>query len=76
MNKIRIDFENCYGIRKMVHEFDTSDGCAFLIYAPNGSMKSSFARVFSDISKGQTPKDAIFLSARLRSLLRMKRIQK
>jgi hypothetical protein len=44
----------------MVHEFDTSDGCAFLIYAPNGSMKSSFARVFSDISKGQTPKDAIF----------------
>lgn len=60
MNKVKIDFGNCYGIRRMVHEFDTLGGFAFLVYAPNGSMKTSFARVFQDISKGQNPKDVYF----------------
>jgi hypothetical protein len=60
MEKISVDFENCYGIKALKHEFDTSQGRAFLIYAPNGSMKTSFAKVFADISQGEKPSDMIF----------------
>ncbi|RJQ77321.1 MAG: hypothetical protein C4519_13710 [Desulfobacteraceae bacterium] len=60
MRKIKINFKNCYGIRELVHEFDTSRGQAFLVYAPNGAMKTSFARVFADVARGQRPRDAIF----------------
>ena len=60
MDKISVDFENCYGIKALKHEFDTSDGLAFLIYAPNGAMKTSFAKVFADISQGKKPSDLIF----------------
>jgi hypothetical protein len=60
MARIKIDFKNCYGIRELAHEFDTSDGQAFLVYAPNGAMKTSFARVFADVAGGNKPKDSIF----------------
>lgn len=55
-------FENCYGIK----EFDMGTGINFgnsnkaLIYAPNGVMKTSFAKVFEDLSKGESSKDRIF----------------
>lgn len=60
MKTISVNFENCYGIKSLVHNFDTSNGRVFLLYAPNGSMKTSFARVFADISQGVTPSDVIF----------------
>ena len=55
-------FENCYGIK----EFDMGTGINFsqsnkaIIYAPNGVMKTSFAKVFEDLSKGEPSKDRIF----------------
>lgn len=58
-------FENCYGIK----EFDLGSGIKFsdsnkaLIYAPNGVMKTSFTKVFEDLSKGTAPKDRIFSSS-------------
>jgi hypothetical protein len=51
MNKLDIRLENCYGIGKLLHSFDFSKSNSYLIYAPNGTMKSSFSRTFSDISK-------------------------
>lgn len=60
MKKIIIDFKNCYGIKSLQHEFDTTNGQAFIIYAPNGSMKTSFTKVFEDISMGLKPSDRIF----------------
>ena len=60
MNKVSVDFENCYGIKALNYQFDTTNGRAFLIYAPNGSMKTSFAKVFRDVSRGQNPSDMIF----------------
>ncbi len=60
VNEIKVNFKNCYGIRNMEHLFNLSEGNVFLIYAPNGSMKTSFAKTFDDISKEQLPKDAIF----------------
>ena len=51
MDKLTIDFENCFGIGKLNNEFDFTKSKTFLIYAPNGTMKTSFAKTFDLISK-------------------------
>jgi len=61
MDKISVDFRNCYGIDRLVNEFDfSSNKRTQLIYAPNGVMKTSFANVFDDYSKGVESKDLIY----------------
>jgi hypothetical protein len=62
MKKITVDLENCYGIKKLKHEFDFSKKSAFAIYAPNGIMKSSLAQTFKDIADGAQSGDRIFPS--------------
>ena len=57
MNKINVEFENCFGINSLKHTFDFSNKNACEIYAPNGTMKTSFAKTF--ISKAEEPKDLI-----------------
>jgi hypothetical protein len=42
MSNISINFENCYGISKINHLFDFNEKKVFSIYAPNGTMKTSF----------------------------------
>lgn len=64
MNQLSINFENCYGIKKLECTFDlainkNSNG-VYAIYAPNGFMKTSFSRTFSDIADGTESKDLIF----------------
>jgi energy-coupling factor transporter ATP-binding protein EcfA2 len=51
MKKLHINLENCYGIGKLNHCFDFTDNHCYLVYAPNGTMKSSLAKTFNDISK-------------------------
>ena len=60
MKKLKIHLENCYGIKKLEHEFDFEKSKVQLIYAPNGAMKSSFAKTFDDISKNTGSTDRIF----------------
>lgn len=60
MSELSISIENCYGIKKLTKNFDFSEGNTHIIYAPNGSMKSSLAKVFKDIKEGSTPSDRIF----------------
>ena len=60
MNKLKLKFNNCYGIRELEHEFDFNDTRGFSIYAPNGFMKTSFSKSFSDLSKGKDSSDIIF----------------
>jgi hypothetical protein len=60
MDKLTVDLENCYGIRKLQHEFNFQDGTAFAIYASNGSMKTSFADTFNDLVSGKKPVDRYF----------------
>lgn len=60
MEKIILNFENCYGIKKFEKEFDFSLSRTFAIYAPNGAMKTSFAKTFQDLAKGVESKDLIF----------------
>jgi hypothetical protein len=62
MSQVGIDLQYCYGIRKLVHQFDFSKCSAYAIYAPNGSMKSSLAQTFKDMADGKPPTDRIFPS--------------
>ena len=58
IQKVKINFEHCYGIRKLCSDFDFSKSNMHmqLIYAPNGTMKTSFAKTFKDMSdpRGKT----------------------
>ena len=51
MNSLKVNLKNCFGIQSLEHEFDFSSNACVLIYAPNGVMKSSFAKTFNCISK-------------------------
>jgi hypothetical protein len=59
MNNLKLSLENCYGINKLDCDFDFSKGKSFVIYAPNGVMKTSFANTFIDLSKGERPKERL-----------------
>ena len=60
MNRVSINLENCYGIKKLQYTFDFSQGPVYAIYAPNGVMKSSLMQTFRAISEGGKPEDRIF----------------
>src|SRR3989338_1061359 len=59
MKKLKVELENCYGIKKLEHEFDFSKCKTFVIYAPNGVMKTSFAKTINDIANSKKPCDQI-----------------
>lgn len=60
MNKIKFDLEYCHGINKLGHEFNFTKNNSSLIYAPNGTMKTSFTKTLLDLKKGIDSKDNIF----------------
>lgn len=64
MKNVEVSLQHCYGIESLSRKFElrSSSGVntPYAIYAPNGTMKSSFARTFRDISKGSKPVDRIF----------------
>jgi hypothetical protein len=60
LEKLNIELENCYGIKKLKYQIDFSDQKVYAIYAPNGSMKSSLAQTFKDITDGYLSRDRIF----------------
>ncbi|TQI71096.1 hypothetical protein JM79_2022 [Gramella sp. Hel_I_59] len=65
MKKLNIQFENCFGIGKLHHQFDFEKSNTHLVYAPNGTMKTSFAKTFELISKDDPrnkPCDRIYKS--------------
>lgn len=59
MVKLTLKFENCYGIKKLEHEFDFSNFKTAAIYAGNGIMKTSFAKTFNDLATKKTPCDQL-----------------
>ena len=60
MKTLKIDLENCYGIKKLQAQLDFSRHKAYAIYAPNGAMKTSLAQTFKDIAGAIASKDRIF----------------
>ncbi|MCK5633366.1 hypothetical protein KAH94_06430, partial [bacterium] len=70
MEKVTVDFENCYGIKKMEHSFDfTSTKRTFAIYSPNGVMKTSFSKTFKDISNNKDSQDLIFQNRKTKRIV-------
>jgi hypothetical protein len=59
MKKVSICLENCYGIGKLVYEFDFSQANAYSVYAPNGFMKTSLSKTFLDLSRNNDSSDLI-----------------
>lgn len=64
MEQLSISLKNCYGIKSFDHIFDFSfvhkdktRERAYAIYAPNGSMKTSFSKTFIDLSNGNKPRE-------------------
>ena len=57
MQKLRVNFKNCYGIQNLEYEFNFGNegpgNNAFAIYAPNGLMKTSFTKTFEKLSRGE-----------------------
>lgn len=60
MQKLNINLKYCYGIKALQHVFNFKESTSCVIYAPNGVMKTSFAKTFQDISLGEAPVDRIF----------------
>jgi hypothetical protein len=67
MNILEIKLQNCFGIGKLDHKFEFGQlgTNSFLIYAPNGTMKTSFAKTLDLVAKNDTksmPCDRVYNS--------------
>lgn len=60
MKYLDVSLRNCHGIKELSARLPFKKGNAVSIYAPNGTMKTSFARTFSDISRGEESGDRMF----------------
>ena len=60
MKSMKVHLKNVYGIRKLKHTFNFEKCSSAIIYAPNGSMKSSLANTFRDIINNENSCDRIF----------------
>lgn len=68
MINLSIKLRNCYGIPSLDYEFKFANQDhrgrrieqAYAIYAPNGLMKTSFAKTFTDLAGGKQPKEERF----------------
>jgi hypothetical protein len=60
MNSLLVQLQNCYGIQSFDHTFDFNEKNSILIYAPNGVMKTSFAKTLLRISNGLEPEEKIY----------------
>lgn len=60
MEKLKVELKNCHGIRELDAALSFTKGNAIALYAPNGTMKTSFAQTFKDFASGQESSDRMF----------------
>ena len=58
--KLKFDLKNCYGIGELTHEIDYSANSIAVVYAPNGTMKTSLAKTFTQLVAGKEPCDDFY----------------
>lgn len=58
MKELKLDLEYCHGINKLKYDFDLNND--YLIYAPNGSMKTSFSKTMKEYKEGIDSTDVYF----------------
>lgn len=59
VDTLSLNLEKCYGIGKLETDLKFKHK-GYAIYAPNGVMKTSFAKTMMDLSKGKEPSDLAF----------------
>lgn len=59
MKKLEVNLSNCYGINSIGANFDYSKCHTNIIYASNGSMKTSLTNTFKKVSLKQSPEEKI-----------------
>lgn len=60
MEILKLNLKNCYGIQKLNKNIDYSKNNIAIIYAPNGTMKSSLAKTFEAIRDNKQVEEKIF----------------
>lgn len=60
MNLLTVKLMDCYGIGALNHDFKFDKANANLVYAPNGVMKTSFAKTFQMLSKELSPEEKLY----------------
>lgn len=60
MDKFKINLKNCYGIGELNETISFSKSDAIVIYAPNGSMKTSLTRTIKALIERKAPKDEFY----------------
>ena len=60
MDKLSLELENCYGIQKLNTSIDYTKNNVAIIYAPNGTMKSSLAKTFEAIRDNKRVEEKVF----------------
>lgn len=60
LKKVSLDFQNCYGIKKLNYEFDFEKHPNYILYASNGMMKTSFTKTFKALSNKKKPSDEVY----------------
>lgn len=58
--KLKFELQNCYGIGALNHEIDYTTNNIAVIYAPNGTMKTSLAKTISTLLAGKRPCDDFY----------------
>lgn len=62
MLSLNVELQNCYGIKSLKSVFEFEDNSkTYVLYAPNGVMKTSFAKTVSDYITGKNEsRDGVF----------------
>lgn len=55
-----MDLTNCYGIGTLKTDLKLNKNCSCLLYAPNGTMKTSFTKTIKQLISGKKTEDCIF----------------
>ena len=58
--KLKMDLQNCYGIGSLNYEIDYTNNNIAVIYAPNGTMKTSLAKTITQKLAGKDPCDDFY----------------
>lgn len=58
--KLKIELQNCYGIGSLSHEVDYTENNIAVIYAPNGTMKTSLKKTIEQLQAGKDPCDEFY----------------
>ncbi len=58
--KLKFDIKNCYGIGDLNYEIDYNASNIAVVYAPNGTMKTSLTKTISQLLAGKEPCDDFY----------------